>query len=369
MRTQEQARAVVLWTAVSFITLQLGLTVTAEYWLPLLRDPYYAYKSAALRRRLRGAERAKVVVVLGSSRVNEGVRGRLVEDELGRELGRPVILFNFGILQEGPMQELLNFERLLAEGVRPDLVVIEVLAPYLHEDYTAHLGIIPAERMGFRDRAVLARHHMPVDRLERYSWMCWAVPWYVHRLEILSVLAPRLVPEAVRQDWARRADESGWVPPRYYTTAEIRRRAENDACGAYGGTLQHFRLGNPFCPALGKVLARCRREHIPAALLLMPEATRFRALYSADARRQIDAFLAGLTAAYGTPLIDARTWVGDDGFFDLHHLLPEGAAVFTSRLGREAILPLLRGSSFRPDEDSGVGPPVLTPQARRERTG
>jgi hypothetical protein len=97
----------------------------------------------------------------------------------------------------------------------------------------------------------------------------------------------------------------------------------------------------------------------------MPEGTGFRALYSADAHRQIDAFLAGLTAAHGTPLIDARTWVDDDGFFDLHHLLPKGAAVFTRRLGREAILPLLRGSSLRADESLGGRPPVPTQQARR----
>jgi hypothetical protein len=261
-------------------------------------------------------------------------------------MNRPVILFNLGIPGDGPMHELLNFERLAAEGVRPDLVVIEVLPPYLHEDYIVQLGMIPAERMGLRDRAVLARHDMPVNRLERYTWKCWAVPWYAHRLEILSALAPRLVPEANRQDWARRADESGWVPPPYQAMADNRREAESSTRRTYEDRLEHFRLGNVFCPALAKVLARCRQDHIPAALLLMPEGSKFRALYSPDARRQIDAFLAGLAAAHGTPVIDAQTWVGDDGFFDLHHLLPEGAAVFTRRLGRDAILPLLRGTSF-----------------------
>jgi hypothetical protein len=217
-------------------------------------------------------------------------------------------------------------------------------------EYNEQLGMLPAERMGLRDRAVLRRHEMPVGELKRYSWRCWAAPWYAHRLEILTALAPRfVVPAGDRQDWGACTDASGWVPPPYHDTPENRERAEIYNTGAYRDRLADFRLGNVFCPGLGKILARCEQEHIPAALLLMPEATRFRALYSADALRQIDAFLAGLTAAHGgTPVIDARTWVGDDGFFDLHHLLPGGAAVFTGRLAREAIVPLLRYSGGVP---------------------
>jgi hypothetical protein len=351
MRTRRRARAILLWGAVSFAALQLGLTAATEFGLTALRDPYYAHKSAALRRRLRqpvaapGGPRPRVVVVLGSSRVSDGLRGRAAEEELQRRLGGPVVLFNFGFPAEGPMHELLHFERLLAEGIRPDLVVVEVLPPYLHELATKHLPFIAAERLGLRDWAVLARYGMPVDRLTRYSWLCWAAPWYAHRLEILTALMPRLLPGPCRQDWARGADPSGWVATSYQSTPENRRRAVEKALEGYGWELQHYRLGNPFCPALAEILGRCRRERIAAALLLMPEGAPFRALYSADAGRQIDTFLAGLSAEHGAPIIDARDWMGDDDFFDAHHLLPEAAAAFTSRLGRQAILPLLRGPS------------------------
>ena len=52
-------------------------------------------------------------------------------------------------------------------------------------------------------------------------------------------------------------------------------------------------------------------------------------------------------------MIDAREWVPDVGFSDGHHLLPAGATTFTDRLGREALIPLLRNDSpqllTRPD--------------------
>ena len=34
------------------------------------------------------------------------------------------------------------------------------------------------------------------------------------------------------------------------------------------------------------------------------------------------------------PVLDARGWVGDDGFWDSHHLRAAGAVAFTERLGR-----------------------------------
>ena len=45
--------------------------------------------------------------------------------------------------------------------------------------------------------------------------------------------------------------------------------------------------------------------------------------------------LADLRREWGVPVIDARDWVADKDLWDTHHLLPEGAEVYTDRLGRE----------------------------------
>jgi hypothetical protein len=137
------------------------------------------------------------------------------------------------------------------------------------------------------------------------------------------------------------------VTPWYDPSPDNLRRARECAEGAYRPVLEHFELGGPFCPAFRPLLERCRQEHIAAAFVLMPEAETFRALYSPQAWPQIERFLGELTAEYGTPVINARDWVHDTEFFDTHHLLPPGAEVFTRRLGRDAILPLLRSQAGR----------------------
>jgi hypothetical protein len=340
-----QARSALLWGLASFVALQLGLTLGMESWLRVLRDPYYGFKFARLQRRAHEVHAAggTVVVMVGSSRVYDGLRGSLAETALAGELGRPVALFNFGIPGDGPLHELLNVERLLADGVRPDLLLVEVLPSYLGAEAEIQFNIAPAERLGLRDRTWLRHVGVSARRFKRYNWTCWALPWYAHRYEMISVLLPRFLPRFLRQDWARRCDEAGWAPPVYDLSPEARRRALDVALGGYGHDLGHFRLGNSFSPALRRLLERCREEAIPSALLLMPESPLFHRVYGPGAFEQVEGFLNGLAEEQGVPVITARDWVLDEEcYLDGHHLLPDGAAIFTTRLARDAVLPLLR---------------------------
>jgi hypothetical protein len=134
-------------------------------------------------------------------------------------------------------------------------------------------------------------------------------------------------------------DGCGWAElPARLITPETRRAALEQARREYAGPLANFHLGGPSCDALRELLALCRHEGIPVALLWMPEAAVFRGWYPPAAQKQIDAYLAELDV----PLIDARHWLADEEFADGHHLLPHGVEVFSDRLGREALPPLLR---------------------------
>jgi len=43
----------------------------------------------------------------------------------------------------------------------------------------------------------------------------------------------------------------------------------------------------------------------------------------------------------GLTLVDARTWLPDSDFMDLHHVLASGAERFTKRLEEEVLRPLV----------------------------
>jgi hypothetical protein len=255
-----------------------------------------------------------------------------------------VVVFNFGIPGAGPVTNLLNLKRLLARGVRPDLVFIEVLPVCLAEAPAepGEGGHLQADRLWLHELALLGRYQFAVDARYRDWWRAWLVPSYAHRFAILSRLVPVFLPAQVRLDWARHLDDSGWQAPLGPPPTPEQRRlgVERDRRG-HGAALAVLRLGEPSCWAQRDLLKLCRDGGIATALLWMPETAAYRSWYTPDVLARLRAFLDEIGRDYGAPLIDAREWVGDDGFSDGHHLTPAGAAVFTERFGREALLPAL----------------------------
>jgi hypothetical protein len=329
-----QGRSALLWGLASFAALQLLLALGIELRFPELRDPEFGRKITRLcARTAAGSPRPYTVVMLGSSRVLFGFDAGRLEGAVGRAAGGPAVVYNFGLTGAGPLGELLTLRRLLARGVRPDLLLVEVL-PALLSDHCDEKDRFPALRLWRDDLPLLERYGASRRQLRSDWWLARPVPWYEHRFAILSRLLPQLLPDALRLDWAWCCDDAGWVRSDTEPTPEQRQKAEEHARKEYADLLADFRPGEPACRALREVLDVCRRERIPAALVLMPEATTFRALYTPEARARTDVLLAGLGRDYGVSLIDAREWVADDGFWDPHHLRAVGAVAFTERLGR-----------------------------------
>ena len=69
--------------------------------------------------------------MLGSSRTLNALCGTTIDAELQRDLGQQVIVFNLGSTGVAPPAELLTFGRLVRDGVRPDLLLIEVFPAFL----------------------------------------------------------------------------------------------------------------------------------------------------------------------------------------------------------------------------------------------
>jgi hypothetical protein len=336
----------------AFVGLQAALSLSVDCWFPQLRDPLYTDKVGRLYARYRSdgpPDRVHTVIMLGSSRTGSGLHGRMLEERLAGRVPKSVVALNLGVPAAGPVTEYLYLRRLLDEGIRPDLVLIEVLPPLLSggpcEPPLEHHWL-KAERLRPHEVAVVRHYGFPEAEVGPVRWTAGLVPAYGLRYAIMSRLAPSWVPPQYRLDWSRGSDPNGWCPPQLQDLTEEQRRAGVARTrGEYAEVLRHFRLGGPACSALDDLLALCRREGLPAALVLMPETTHFRSWYPPEAKAQLEAHLARLSAAHGVAVIDAREWVEDRDFTDGHHLLPLGAALFTDRLGREALPPLLCGGA------------------------
>ncbi len=267
------------------------------------------------------------------------------ESDLARQLGQPLVFFNFGIPGAGPVIQLLQLQRLLAEGIKPDLLLFEIVGPLLDDRLGGNLQRLSAERFSWSDIQQIKNYPLHAHPL-RQAWReARAVPWYAQRFNILSMVWPTLLPLHLRQDGYVGCDPCGWrAPMAVKHTPEEKEKLREVGIRGYRPTLASFQLGPIATGAVQMTLEECRRQQIPVVLVVSPEGPFFRSAYSDQAWPRIEAFLQRMGRDYQAPLINARSWIEEEDYFlDSHHLLPDGAAQFTERLSREAILPLLRG--------------------------
>jgi hypothetical protein len=116
----------------------------------------------------------------------------------------------------------------------------------------------------------------------------------------------------------------------------------------YGPTLQLFRLGAKPTQAMHDLLARCCREQIPVALVLMPITKEFRELIPPEGRAELDNLVAKLCNRYRADLIDASDWLDKEDFDDGHHVLKTGAHKFSTRMIDEVQKLLARTEVSKP---------------------
>jgi hypothetical protein len=306
-----------------------------DQWQPALRDPEYGCKFERLRARLAEEPGRELVLILGSSRAGYGFRPDAIP-AWRASTGELPTVFNFALTGSGPIMELLCLRRLLAAGIHPDRVIIEVLPPILHQAGAwAELNWLSSSRLGWNDMRLTSRYAGQPQQFCFDWWRAQAAPCFTQRFCIMSRLAPGWLHWRTRQDIWRGLDPSGWmIYPQTILDDAGQRRALDFARRQYAPALDHFEI-TPFADrALQQLLTLCRQQDIPATLLVMPEGSIFQSWYTPAARTAIDTYLGRLRRNYEIPLIDARSWLPDNAFFDSHHLHPDGATAFTQRFAR-----------------------------------
>jgi hypothetical protein len=321
-----------LWAAATFVALNIGGLVVVDRW-PLLRDPEYVRLAERLRARAAGDRAATLVVMLGSSRTQIGLRARSLEERLSGASGRPVVVFNFGMAGVGPVQQRITLGRLMHAELAPDVLLLEI-HPALLDASTPEppeARWTQLDRFARRELDALQDAGFPPARLDAERFLSWSAPLYRHRLSIVSLAAPAWLPWNIRRqsppvdDWGPRVGVFPDAP-------EDRRRGLDLMRAEYHDWLRNARVGGRALAALEGALAACAGAGVRPIVVIMPESTMFRSWYSEALRASLDESMARLTRTYGAPVIDARTWASDDEFIDGHHLGPHGAAAFTDRL-------------------------------------
>src|SRR5438105_71537 len=292
-----RGRTAVVVLLLAWVATQVGLSYAANFAWPDLRDPMFFDKLARLRSRVAehtlGASRPLTVVMFGSSRTLMALDGQLLEEGLAERTGGPVVAFNFGIPAAGPVTNAVNVRRLLTRGPRPDVVLIEVLPPLVsgHEPVPREYPFLLAERL-LPDEVELVRGFgFPADET-RSRWQSSAlVPVYGLRFPILGRLAKLWLPMNLRFDVGRFADATGWAKPYLSEVSpEEYRRGLAQARQEYYDLLQGMRMPGHPAEALRLSLELCRAHGVPAALVLMPEGTDFRAWYPPSAAAELNDF-------------------------------------------------------------------------------
>lgn len=336
-----RGQASLAWALASYLALQLAMSAASDDLVPELRDPEYGCKLALLKTRLAESPRRPLMLILGSSRAGLG----LLPGEFPRnsaQADRQPLVFNFALTGAGPVRELQTFKRLLAAGIRPRQLLVEIHPLLLHGGPGfGELASLDASRLDWPDIRLLARY---IDRPQklRLGW-CRSrlAPCFFQRFCWLHYFAPRwLAPNDPLFIW-NRLDRSGGLQLDLPVGSERQfDQRVADSIREYAVAFDRFHVTEAPDRALRELLSLCREERVATALFLMPEEDRFRAAYSSEARVEVKAYLSALRSEYGCAVLDSENCrpVADfaaSNFVDGHHLSASGARRFSEWFGAE----------------------------------
>jgi hypothetical protein len=339
---QQRSRADLIWYLIGFVVVQAGLAVGLERYWPAVRDPDFDDLEHILQERRAEAPDRPLVLVLGSSRTKMALRAESLNHS--SDPAAPLIL-NYAVAGSGPMMEQVVLRRVLASGVRPRFVFIEIIPMFLSardgapiEERNLLGGRLTAEEL-----ASLLPYYAEPYRVA-YPWLLARVlPTQRHQAELRDALGIDL-PAAGRPKYVSGRDGYGWLPGPESAAGHDTAALVRHAIDTYESALKQPALADGPEQALRDLVAGCREERIPVALLVPPEGSVFRryAPAVAEAHRR---GVRDLARAMGVPLIDTSTWADDDDFYDGHHLTQPGADRYTARFAREVLAPAMTATS------------------------
>ncbi len=329
-----RARAALGCGVAAVLAAVLGMAAAVETAKPEWRDPEYGHRLNQLRALRSAHPRRPLVVAVGSSRTQMGVNPTAMG--FADESGAPIV-FNFGQSGAGPLRMHLTVERLAAEGIVPDVLLVEFFpAAFAHDGPAEDQLKATTARLSWGDLRRLEPYTADRAALRRG----WAgerfASWHSLRLVLMSHWQPSWLPwhDRLAFQWEM-TDPFGFSPyPHDAVSAADRARGIARVREQYAGLMSDYRVGPMPDRVFRDLLDRCRDRNVRVVLYRTPEGPSFRSM-AAPANERVKAYLDGLRV----PVIDPTGEYTEDDFADGHHLLRAGAERFSRELGRGIVSP------------------------------
>jgi hypothetical protein len=342
-RRLRQARSTVVWAVVGLIGLNAGLLVAVNL-RPGIRDPLFDLSAERFRKAVATADdRPITVAFLGSSRTGGGIRPSVVQEMVTAETGRPCVAYNLHVPGNGPVGELVHWNRLVDRGQVPDVVVVEITpsrfassngvpdeANLLHGDRLTREEVRLVQGYGFRD---------DVEQEYREANLN---PWWGFRFQMLGVIKPRWLPPNVVRHEARAAADQGWQQPHFvqHNAAHFRAAVEQNRPLLFR-PMQEAVFDGPPAAALRDLVRSATAAGSTVAVWVTPEGSLIRDWYPERVNQELATFLNELRAG-GVIAEDGRAWLPDEAFSDGHHAVRAWSDGYTRKVTQEVVLPAVR---------------------------
>jgi hypothetical protein len=332
---------------------QAGVGLLLDYRWTDVRFP----DGAQVLARWRAQERPADVLLLGSSRLGLCVRAAEVQRQLREISGRSdLTVYNAAV----PGGDLITadylLERLLADGRRPGLVLIEV-SPETLASRNAWLENHLEKQ--FTAAEVLASYH----DLRKFHWTRWT-----------TVAEARLVPllhfrRALRDKIAGKSRPAEAGPSGYDWESVFPQIGDPQGFPAKTAVMLpqirnwvgRYRIAGAPAAALDRLVDRCQERRVPVVLFGVPVSGPYRQYYAPPVLHAYHEHLEWLRQERGVRWVDFQDQVPDGLFWDAYHVLDGGADLVSGRLAREVLGPALAGERVvigdpqgRKDEPPGL---------------
>lgn len=319
---RSRARLAVALFAPAFVLVLSAAWLVAEPAVPEITDTEYHDRLRLVRAARTEHPDQPLGVVLGSSRVAWG----FYPDGLPEPGPGEVYWVNAAHNGAGPTLNRVLLHRLLRDGVRPAVAVLEVMPTFFVKENNRFLcGHFAADDLPlvrpYAERRLQYDYHFLRHRITRAPDLARVADPFAGRGQPLPRGGHRGLEDAVTAvERERRVEHARQHNSNFLSSMTVRPGADR---------------------AFRDTLREAADHGVRVVLLRMPEGATFRSWYDPAGLARFDAYLASVAAEFGTPILDARLWLEEDDLYDSHHALKRGAEKFTARFARE--LPALLG--------------------------